>query len=224
MSNLDVYRVSHFDEKQFFAHMGELGLTLDPKDFATNGYQMDKRQHPRVASRASRRKGKVIVPSEDESEEDEEHEEEDLAGVGTSQGVSANNAVSVSDDDEDIPSRGDEPPLSGAQLTSPIADVDVLVWRRNVIAPRTLFVEEPDVEVAEPPSFRPAVETRMAKRARQSRASSVAPPSLSSAGEDLQASRIHHLEERLDKMNQSNLEMQAQRSRPWPTKRESRTR
>ena len=47
MSNLDVYCVSHFDEKQLFAHMGKLGLSLDPKDFATNGYQVDERQHPR---------------------------------------------------------------------------------------------------------------------------------------------------------------------------------
>ena len=189
--------------------MGKLGLTLDPKDFATNGYQVDERQHPRTASKAFGRKGKAVVPFEDEFEEDEEHEEEDLAGTGTSQGASADNAISVSDDDEDIPSREDELPLSGAQLTSPIADVDALVRRRNVIAPRTLFVEEPIVEAVEPPSFGPAVETRMAKRARQSRVGSAAAPSSSSAGEDLQSSRIHHLEERLDKMNQSNLEIQA---------------
>ena len=187
MSTLDVYCVSHFDEKQLFAHMGKLGLMLDPKDFATNGYQVDERLHPRTASKASRRKGKAVVPSEDESEEDEEHKEEDLASTGTSQGASADNAASVSDDDEDIPSREDEPPLSGAQLTSPIADVDALVRRRNVIAPRTLFVEEPVVKATEPPSSGPAVETRMAKRARQSRAGSVAAPSSSSAGEDLQS-------------------------------------
>ena len=72
MSNLDVYCVSHFDEKQLFAHMDELGLTLDPKDFATNWYQVDERQHPRTTSRASGRKGKAVVPSKDESEEDEE--------------------------------------------------------------------------------------------------------------------------------------------------------
>ena len=81
MSNLDVYCVSHFDEKQLIAHMGELGLTLDPKFFATNGYQVDERQHPRTASKASRRKEKAVVPCEDESEEDEEHKEEDLAGA-----------------------------------------------------------------------------------------------------------------------------------------------
>ena len=206
MSNPDVYCISHFDEKQLFAHMDELGLTLDPKDFATNGYQVDERQHPRTAPKASRKKGKAIAPSEDKSEEDEEQEEEDLAGGGRSQGASADNAISVSDDDEDTPSREDELPLSGAQLTSLIADVDALVRRRNVIAPRTLFVEEPIVEAVEPPSSGPAVETRMAKRARQSRAASVVVPSSSSAGEDLQSSRIHHLEERLDKMNQSNLE------------------
>ena len=171
---------------------------------------MNKWQHPRTASKAFGRKGKAVVPSKDESEEDEEQEEEDLAGAGTSQGASTNNAVSLCDDDEDIPASGDEPPLSGAQLTSPIADVEALVRRRNVIAPTTLFVDEPVVEAAEPPSSGPAVETRMAKKARQSRVGSVAAPSSSSASEDLQSSRIHHLEERLDKMNQSNLEMQAQ--------------
>ena len=210
MSNLDVYCVSHFDEKQLFAHMGELGLTLYPKDFATNGYQVDEQEHPRTASKASGRKGKAVVPSEDESEEDEEQEEEDLAGAGTSQGASADNAVIVNDDNDNIPSREEELPLNGAQLTSPIADVDALVQRRNVIAPRTLFVEEPVIEAAEPLPSGHAVETRLAKRARQSRAGSIAAPSSSSAGEDLQSSRIHHLEERLDKMNQFNLETLAQ--------------
>ena len=49
----------------------------------------------------------------------------------------------------------------------------------------------------------------MAKRARQSRVGSVAGASLSTLGDDLQSSRIHNLEERLDTMNQSQLEMQA---------------
>ena len=61
MSNLDFYCVSHFDEKQLFAHMGELGLTLDPKDFATNGHQVDERQHPRTASKGSGRKGSCAL-------------------------------------------------------------------------------------------------------------------------------------------------------------------
>ena len=33
-----MYCILHYDKKQVFGHMGELGLTLDPKDFATNGY------------------------------------------------------------------------------------------------------------------------------------------------------------------------------------------
>ena len=142
---------------------------------------MDERQHPRTTPKASGRKGKAVAPSEDESEEDEDQEEEDLAGAGTSQGASADNAASVSDDDEDTPSREDKLPLSGAQLTSPTTDVDALVRRRNVIAPRTLFVEEPVVEATEPPPSGRAVETRQAKRARQSRAGSIAAPSSSSA-------------------------------------------
>ena len=201
MSNLDVYCVSHFNEKQLFVHMGELGLSLDPKDFATNGYQVDERQHPRTAPKASGRKGRAVVPSEDKSKEDEEQEEEDLAGARALQGASTDNATSVSDDDEDTPSREEELPLSGAQLTSPIADVEALVRRRNVIAPRTLFVEEAVVEAAKPPPSGPAVETRLAKKARQSRAGSIPVPSSSSSGEDMQSSRIQHLEERLDKMN-----------------------
>ena len=71
-------------------------------------------------------------------------------------------------------------------------------------------MEEPVVGALEPPSSRSTVETRMAKRARRSCAGSVAGPSSSSIDDDLQSFRIHHLEERLDKMNQSNLEMQAQ--------------
>ena len=66
-----MYCVSHFDEKQLFVHMGELRLTLDSKDFATNRYQMDKWQHLRTASRASGRKGKAIVPSADEEKDEE---------------------------------------------------------------------------------------------------------------------------------------------------------
>ena len=184
-----MYHISHFDKKRLFAHMGELGLMLDPKDFATNRYQVDKRKHPRTASRASTRKGKAIVPSEDE-EEDEEQEEKDPVGAGTSQGAEVDNVVSLSDEEEDIPAGGDEPPLSGVQLTSHIANVEALVRRRNIIAPRTLFVEEPVVEATKPPSFGPAVEMRMAKRARQSHVGFVAGPSSSSAGDDLQSSRI----------------------------------
>ena len=203
-----MYCVSHYDEKQLFAHMGEMGLTLDPKDFATNGYQVNELDHPRSALRASGRKGKAVVPSEDE-EEDEEQEEEDLAGAQASQGANSNTSVNLSDNDEDSPFGANEPPLTGAQLTSPVANVEALVQRRNVIAPRTLFVEERMVDVADPPSSGPAVETRLAKRAQQSRAGSVAGPSSSTTDDDVQASRIHHLEEPLDKMNQSQLEMQA---------------
>ena len=66
-----MYCVSHYDKKQLFAHMAEMGLTLDPKDFASNGYQVNEHDHPRRAPRASGRKGKAIIPSEDEEEDEE---------------------------------------------------------------------------------------------------------------------------------------------------------
>ena len=47
-------------------------------------FQVDERQHPRIASRAFGRKGKGVVPSKDKSKEDEEHKEEDRAGAETS--------------------------------------------------------------------------------------------------------------------------------------------
>ena len=186
-----------------------MGLILDPKDFASNRYQVNESDHPRSAPRASGRKGKAVIPSEDE-EEDEEQDNEDRAGAEASQAANVDTSVSLSDDDEGSPSGGNEPALTGAHLTSPVADVKALVRRRNVIAPRMLFIEERVVDSVDPPSFGPAMETRLAKRARQSRAGSVPGPSSSTADDDVQASRIHHLEERLDKMNQSQLEMQAQ--------------
>ena len=167
---------------------------------------MDEHEHPRIASRAFGRKGKAVVPSEEE-EEDKEQEEEDRAGTGTLQGAKDDNVVNLSNNKEYVRARVDKPPLTRAQLTSLVADVKVLVWKRNVIAPRTLFVEEPIVEAADPLSSRPIVETRMAKRAKQSHAGFVAEASLSTLDDDFQCCRIHNLEERLDKMNQSQLEM-----------------
>ena len=60
---------------------------------------------------------------------------------------------------EYIPTGGDEPPFIGAQLTFVVVDVEALERRRNIIAPRTLFVEEPVVKAVDPPSSGSVVET-----------------------------------------------------------------
>ena len=44
-----MYCISHFNYKNIFAHMGELGLTLDRKDFAANGYAVDEEKYPKSA-------------------------------------------------------------------------------------------------------------------------------------------------------------------------------
>ena len=87
---------------------------------------MDEHKHPRIATRASGRKWKAVVPSEDK-EEDEEQEEEDHAGVGTLQGVEDDNVVNLNDDKEYVFAGGDNPPLSGAELTSLVTNVEELV-------------------------------------------------------------------------------------------------
>ena len=139
-----MYCVSHYDKKQVFAHMDELGLMLDRKDFATNGYQVDEHKHPRSAFKAARRKGKAIVPSKEE-EEDEAQKDKDCIGVGTLQGVEDDNVVNLTDNNDYVLVGRDDPSLSGAQLTSLVAIVEALVRRRNVIALRT-----PIVNVADP--------------------------------------------------------------------------
>ena len=48
-----MYYVFHYDKKSFFAHMGELGMTLNRKDFATNEYTMDEQEYPRSASKVA---------------------------------------------------------------------------------------------------------------------------------------------------------------------------
>ena len=100
-----MYCVSYYDKKQLFAHMGEMELTFDPKDFATNGYQVNEREHPRSVPRASGRKGKAVMPFEDE-EEDEEQDDEDRAGAEALQAPNVDTSVSLSDDDEGNPSGG----------------------------------------------------------------------------------------------------------------------
>ena len=76
------------------------------------------------------------------------------------------NLVNLSNNNDSVTAGWNNAPLTIAQLTSSVADVEALMWRRNVIASRTLFVEEPIIKAADPPSLRPTVETRMAKRAR----------------------------------------------------------
>ena len=56
-----MYCISDFKDKSVFVHMGELGLMLDRKDFATNGCVVNEEHHPRSASKAVRRKEKAVV-------------------------------------------------------------------------------------------------------------------------------------------------------------------
>ena len=133
--------------------------------------------------------------NDEEQEDDADIEEED-------------DAVNLSDDEIRAPG-GSEPPLTRAHLTSPDADVDVLIRWRNVMTPRTLFDDDASVERPQLVTACPIVETRQAKRQKQSRPSSAPVVCSSHAPEDSVSAHLHSLEERLQKMDDSNRILQA---------------
>ena len=188
-----MYGISHFNSKSIFAHIGEFGLRSDRKDFATNSYALDEEQHRRTASKAGGRK---------------EEEEENVAACGTSWGTNDDPFINLSNDEDNDRAGGSEAPLTGAQLTSPVVDVEVLVRKRNVITPRSLFIDDPVVQRVDPTSPRSPMETRRAKKARQSCAGFVVGASSSATTKDSQSLRMQSLEQRLDKLTESSLQMQ----------------
>ena len=117
------------------------------------------------------------------------------------------NRVDISDD-EIGPPGGSKPPLSGARLTS--ADVDREVLRkRTIMTPRTLFGDDAMVERAELPPPGPTVETRQAKRAKQTCPQPGVVPSSLVVADDSVSPNLLALEERVQRMTESNFNMQA---------------
>ena len=192
MSFLDVYCLLHFEDKQFYAAMVEIGLTLDRNDFLPNGYLVDEK-YSRTAAKSAGRKGKAAASSSQQETEVVEDEED--------------NRIDVSNDEIGPPS-GSEPPLSGARLTSPDADREVL-HRRTVMTLQTLFGDDAMVERAELPPPSPTVETRQAKRAKQTCPPPSTEPSSSVVADDNVSAKLLALEERVQRMTESNFSMQA---------------
>ena len=178
-----MYCLSHFVDKQFYAQMVVVGLDLDRKDFVADGYYVDEEKYPRAALKTSGRKGKAHASSSQLKEEGMEDEEEEVVAED------ADDVVNFSDDEIGAPG-GSEPPLTGAHLTSPDADTEILMRRRSVMIPRSLFLEDPIIEGAEPTYAGPTMETRQAKKARQSRAVSTADASSSLGANDNESNRL----------------------------------
>ena len=199
MSSLDVYCLSHFEDKQFYAAMVEIGLTLDRNDFLPNGYLVDEEKYPRTAAKSAGRKGKGATSSSQQETQVVEEEEDN--------GSDEDNRIDGSDN-EIGPQGGCEPPLSGACLTSSDADREVLC-RRIVMTPRTFFGDDAMDERAGLPPPGPTVETRQAKRAKQAGPLSGTEPSSSVATDDIVSAKLLALEERVQRMTESNFTMQA---------------
>ena len=160
--------------------------------------------YPRVPPKLARRKGKAPASSSQVEEETAEDEEQD----NDPDAEEDDDALNLSDDKIGAPGGG-EPPLTGAHLMSPDADVDVFIRRRNVMTPRMLFDEDASVERPQPATSRPTVGTRQAKRQKQSRPSSAPVVSSSQDPEDSVLAHMHSLEERFQKMDDSNRILQA---------------
>ena len=199
MSSFDVYCVSHFEDKQFYATMVEIGLMLDRNDFLPNGYLVDGEKYPRTAAKSAGRKEKVAASSSQQETEVMEDEEDNV--------LEEDNRIDVSND-EIGPPGGSEPPLSGARLTSPDADREVL-HKRTIMTPQTLFSDDAMVERAELPPPGPTVETQQAKRAKQTCPLPGAEPSSSMVADNNVSAKLLALEERVQRMTESNFSMQA---------------
>ena len=201
MSSLDVYCLSHFEDKEFYAAMVEIGLTLDCKDFLPNGYHMDEEKYPMTTAKMARKKGKALASSsQQETEVVEEEEEENVA--------EEENHINLNDNKINAPGRS-EHPLSGEHLTFPDVDREVLLRKRNVMTPQTVFSDDVVVERVEllPPG--PTVETRQAKRAKQSHPTSGMEASSLFVADDNVSAKLLALEERVQIMTESNFTMQA---------------
>ena len=75
MSSLDVYCLSHFENKESNATMVEIGLTLDRKDFVPNGYHVDEQKYPMTTAKMVGRKDKALASlSQQETEVAKEEE------------------------------------------------------------------------------------------------------------------------------------------------------
>ena len=191
--------MSHFEDKQFYAAMVEIGLTLDHNDFLPNGYLVDEEKYPKTVAKSAGKKKKTIASSSQQETEVMEDDEDNVS--------EDDNRVDISDD-EIGPPGGSEPPLSGARLTSPDADREVLC-RRIVMTLRTLFGDDAMVERAELPPPGPTVKTRQAKRAKQTCPPPSAKPSSSVVTDNSVSAKLLALEERVQRMTESNFNMQA---------------
>ena len=179
--------------------MVEIGLTLDCNDFLSNGYLVDEEKYSRIAAKLAGRKEKAVASSLQQETEVVEDEEENVS--------EEDNCIDLSDD-EIGPPGGRDPPLSGARLTSPDADGEVL-HRRTVMTLRTLFGDDAIVERAEIPPPGLTIETRQAKRAKQTCPPPGTKASSSLVTNDNVSTKLLALEERVQRMIESNFSMQA---------------
>ena len=138
----------------------EIGLTLVRKDFVPNGYHVDEEKYLRTIAKTAGRKEKALASSlQQDTEVVEEKEEKNVAQEENHIDLNNNKIGALG---------GSEPPLSGVHLTSLDVEREVLLHKRNVMTPETLFSDNAFVDRVELPPPGSTIETRQAKKAKQS--------------------------------------------------------
>jgi hypothetical protein len=166
MSCLYTFCISHFEEKDMYSKMAEVGLELDKADFAVAGYEVDERKYPRQGpkepSTSAKKKMKVdetmtIDLSTDESDDSYE----DVGVIQLGQENTAAEDVSLdtsSEDEEKAESEGQQVPLEGSTLGGVNYDGEDpldLARARLAATPRMLFAS-----TSQPSSSNPEHERR----------------------------------------------------------------
>jgi hypothetical protein len=120
MSCLDIFNISHFEERNEYSRMTEKGLELDKADFAVNGYEVDEEKYPQQPDKDASSSGKEKMKVDEVmivDLSDEDMDDEDMVPLGEENATLDPEAHESSDDeDEEGNLEGQSIPLIGSRL------------------------------------------------------------------------------------------------------------
>lgn len=152
MSCLDTFCISHFEEKDQYSQMAEVGLQLDKADFAVNGYDVDEHKYPRQGPKEpstggrsrTRPEGSMTMDVSDDDSDDANDGNEPLQVGQDIPAINLSSTESSSSEEEDGQSEEQAIPLVGSRLGVTNVDDDEneeLARARLEATPRKLFID-----------------------------------------------------------------------------------
>jgi hypothetical protein len=166
MSCLYTFCISHFEEKDAYSKMAEVGLELDKADFAVAGYEVDERMYPRQGPKEPTTSAKKKMKVDDAmtidlavDESDDEYEEEGVVQPGqVGEAVELVSLESSSEEEEEAESEGQQVPLEGSTLGVVNFEEEEpldLAQARLAVTPRMLFASTSQPSSSDPEHERP---------------------------------------------------------------------